>query len=161
MRASAGVVPVIVVSLLAVAACSDDEVVDPSQPIAQEVLDVSAGAAGGSCMLVEDDFPAEVEELPMIECEQSHTHEVYATVDYAESDVYPGLGELEAFAQTACLTEFDEFVGISAFDSSLSFSWLLPTLDGWNEEDDRAVLCVLQDADGTRLVGTMRQSKRT
>ncbi len=142
------------------AGCSDDEEADPTQPAAEKVLDVSVDATAGTCMQVDEEFPPEVEELPLIGCDQPHTHEIYATVENTEGDVYPGLNALEAFAQAECLTQFDTFVGISAFDSSLSFTWLVPTLDGWNDEDDREVLCVLQDADGAPLVGTMRGSRR-
>ena len=57
-----------------------------------------------------------------------------------------------------CLEAFEPFVGTSPFDSALSYSWLVPTLQSWNEEDDREVLCVLMNRDGTPLVGTMRDS---
>lgn len=155
--------PRILLALAAVvvAGCSDDEAADPTQPNAQEVLEVSVDAERGTCMQVDEEFPPEVEELPIIACDQPHTHEIYATVIGGEDgDVYPGLNGLETIAQTECLTAFDEFVGISAFDSTLSFSWLVPTLDGWNDESDREILCVLQDAQGAPLIGTMRDSKR-
>lgn len=146
---------------LVAAGCSDDDEVDPTQPAAQEVLEVSVDGAAGTCMQVDEAFPPEVEELPIIGCDQPHSHEIYATVIGGESgDVYPGLNGLETIAQTECLTAFDEFVGIRAFDSTLSFSWLVPTLDGWNDEDDREILCVLQDRGSAPLTGSMRDSKR-
>lgn len=162
MGARSHTVPVLVAAACAVlfGACSDDDEADPTKPDAQEVLDVSVDETSGTCMMVSDTFPPEVEELPVIDCAHPHSHEIYATVEYDEGDVYPGLSELETFAQTACLTEFDTFVGISAFDSTLSYSWLVPTLDGWNEEDDRDILCVLQDAEGAGLDRTMRDAKR-
>lgn len=143
------------------AGCSDDEEADPTEPAAQEVLEVTVDEQAGTCMQVDEKFPAEVEELPIIGCEQPHTHEIYATVLAGESgDVYPGFNELESVAQTECLSAFDEFVGISAFDSTLSFSWLVPTLDGWNDESDREILCVLQDRESAPLLGSMRDAKR-
>ena len=146
---------------LALAGCSDDDEVDPTEPAAQEVLEVSIDQQAGTCMQVDDELPAEVEELPVIGCDQPHTHEIYATViGGADGDVYPGLSALETTAQTECLTQFETFVGISAFDSTLSFTWLVPTLDGWNEQDDRELLCVLADAEGAPLTGTMRASER-
>lgn len=143
------------------AGCSDDDEADPTEPAAQEVLEVSVDADTGTCMQVDEEFPPEVEELPIIGCDQPHSHEIYATVVAGESgDVYPGLNGLESIAQTECLTAFDEFVGISAFDSTLAFSWLVPTLDGWNDESDREILCVLQDRESAPLIGSMRGSKR-
>jgi Septum formation len=141
--------------------CSDDEEADPTEPAAQEVLEVSVDGDAGTCMQVDEEFPAEVEELPIIGCEQSHSHEIYATVIAGEEgDVYPGLNGLESIAQTECLTAFEDFVGISAFDSTLAFSWLVPTLDGWNDEVDREILCVLQDRESNALTGSVRGSRR-
>ena len=102
----------------------------------------------------------EVEELPVVPCSRKHSHEIYATVAYAEKDVYPGVEEFEAFAEVECLKQFETFVGISAFDSTLSFSWLVPSLASWNDEEDRDVLCVLSDGDRAQLTGTMKNSKR-
>ncbi|MET0577193.1 MAG: hypothetical protein ABW122_00935, partial [Ilumatobacteraceae bacterium] len=102
--------------------------------------------------------PPEVEKLPVIACEESHTHEIYATVEYDEKSVYPGVEELGAFAEVACLEEFEPFVGTSPVDSTLSYSWLVPTLGSWNDEDDREVLCVLQNRDGAPLVGSVQSS---
>lgn len=149
------------VCCVATAGCSGDDEVDPTKPAPQEVLEVSVDAEQGTCMDVSEDFPPEVEELPIIGCEQPHTHEIYATVVAGESgDVYPGLTGLETIAQAECLTAFDEFVGISAFDSTLAFSWLVPTLDGWNDENDREILCVLTDTQNERTTGTARGAQR-
>jgi Septum formation len=151
---------VVLAALLAVAcSCSSDAKADPTKPANKAVLDVGSNAAG-TCLQVTDDLPAEVDKLPTIACDQPHTHEVYAVVPYTANDVFPGLAELESFSQKACLTAFDKFVGISVFDSSLSFSWLVPSLDGWNKNKDRDVLCVLQDAKSAQLTGSMRNSKR-
>lgn len=141
--------------------CSDDGDADPTKPAAEPVLEVSVDDDQGTCMLVTPTLPPQVDELPLIGCELEHTHEIYQTVVAAEpGEVYPGLAALESIAQTECLTEFDRFVGISAFDSTLTYTWLLPTLDGWNDEDDREILCVLQNKDGSALVGSMKQTKR-
>lgn len=125
----------------------------------QPVMEVGSGA-GPTCLLVEDDLAAEVEELPVVGCDVEHSHEIYSTVGYDAKDVYPGLDELTTFAEVECLRRFETFVGISAFDSSLSFSWMLPSLSSWNEENDRDVLCTLSDADGAPLRASMRGTQR-
>jgi hypothetical protein len=135
-------------------ACSDgDDTAD------RPVLDVEEQGPG-TCLDVSDDLPAEVTKLPVIDCARPHTHEIYAVVDYEKGDVFPGLDELETFAEQACIREFEPYVGTSAFDSSLSFSYLTPTLGSWNDQDDHAVLCALHDGQAAPLTGSMKGSGR-
>ena len=147
----------LVAVVLGVAGCSGDDDDDGSAVDDQAVLKVETETAAPVCMKVDDLLPAEVETLPIIDCALSHTHEIYSTIDYPD-DVFPGIDALDDFAEVKCLEAFEPFVGTSPFDSTLSYSWLVPMLQGWNDEDDREVLCVLMDRDGTPLVGTMRDS---
>ena len=126
-------------------ACSDDP--DPDGPQSKGVDDVGAG----QCLQVDETLDAEVSDLPVIDCTKPHTHEIFHTVEDDESDVYPGLSSLELFAQKECYSEFEGFVGISPFDSDLYITWIVPSLDGWNDEDDREVLCVLARRDDGQL----------
>lgn len=73
-------------------------------------------------------------------------------------DVYPGFEALEQFAQTECLGAFEPYVGVSAFDSALFYSWFVPTLDGWNDADDREIICVLGRHDAALMTGSMHES---
>lgn len=126
---------------------------DASKAKQEPVLDVGGT---GTCLKVDDKLGAEVTKLPVIACDQPHTHEIYAVVRYTEKDVYPGTTELETFAQRECLGAFEPYVGISAFDSSLFFTWMVPSLEGWNSKDDRDVLCVLGAQDGRQLAKSMK-----
>jgi hypothetical protein len=149
-------------AVVALAACGDDDSSDPNEPHDVPVLEIEASRRHPVCLLITEDLPDEVETLPVIDCTVPHTHEIYSTVVYTESDVYPGEEALSSFAQVECLSEFEKFVGISAFDSSLSYTWIVPSLDGWNNDDDRKVLCILTNRDpndGT-LDGSMRASNR-
>ena len=130
---------------------------DDTKAQSQGVLDVKPDEKP-VCMQVTEDLPPEVTKLPVIDCTQPHTHEIYATVVSTES-VYPGVDALGSFAQVKCLSAFQAFVGISAFDSQLSYTWLVPTLKSWNDHKDRSVLCVLARRDGAPLVGSMRGQK--
>jgi hypothetical protein len=138
----------------AATACSGGD--DTSE---RPVLDVGEQGAG-TCLDVRDDLPAEVTKLPVIDCARPHTDEIYAVVDYDRGDVFPGLEELGTFAEQVCVREFEPYVGTSAFDSSLSFTYLTPTLGSWNDQDDRAVLCVLRDGQAASLTGSMKGSGR-
>ena len=82
-----------------------------------------------------------------------HPRDLRHASSTTRQSVYPGVEELGSFAEVACLEQFEPFVGTSAFDSTLSYSWLVPTLGSWNDEDDREVLCVLSTRDGAPLVG--------
>ena len=143
----------VVAALAAVVGCSDDG--DGSGVDEQPVLEVETDTGEGVCMQVDDTLPAEVETLPVVPCEQQHSHEIYATIESPE-EVWPGVEELGEFAEVECLEVFEVYVGTSAFDSSLSYSWLVPSLESWNEEEDRNILCVLGNRDGSPLVGSMR-----
>jgi hypothetical protein len=129
----------------AIVGCSDDP--DPDRPTAESVLQVS----DRTCLLVEGPLDPEVSELPVIDCDRPHTHEIYDRVRDDEHDVYPGFAELEQFAQLACYSSFEDYVGVNPFDSALFVSWLVPTLDGWNDKNDREILCVAGRRDGGQL----------
>lgn len=115
--------------------------------------------ATGQCLLVDEALGAEVSKLPVVECTKPHSHEIFATVEDATSDVYPGLTALETFAERECYGDFEGFVGISPFDSSLFITWIVPSLDGWNVDDDRKVLCILGRQDGGQLESTAKDLK--
>lgn len=134
-------------------ACSDDP--EPGAPQGEPVLEVEAD----TCLLVEATLGSSVTELPVVPCEVSHTHEIFAKVADTVDDVYPGMSALVAFAEAECYTRFEDYVGISPFDSDLFVDWIVPSLDGWNDEDDREVLCVLGRRDGAPLTVPARDSK--
>ena len=136
-----------------VVGCRDDEGID-----GEPVLEV--GETGpGTCLDVPLDQGPTIDKLPVTDCGESHSHEIYA-VPLSEEDVYPGFEQLESFAQAACLRDFEDYVGISAFDSDLFYSWIVPTLTSWDREDDREIICVAGNGNGAPLVGTIRNSQR-
>ena len=142
-----------------VAGCSGD---DDSRP-ATDLGDDGAGV----CLDVTDDDGPEIVDLPIADCDTPHTHEIYAVVE-SSAETYPGFDALEDEAQVACLTAFEPYVDISPFDSTLFYSWMVPTLASWEDADlgdgdergDREIICVLGDRDGEALTGSMRGSGR-
>jgi Septum formation len=144
----------VALALVAVATgCHHDD--DPTQPSDQNVFRIDPTPENAVCMQVGEGLPPEVKELPIIDCAQPHSNEIYQTVDSPDS-VYPGVDALGSFARVKCLSAFEDFVGISAFDSVLTYSWLVPSLQSWNDKKDRTVLCVLARRDTQEMVGTMR-----
>lgn len=138
------------VVFVALAACSDDEG-SPAVDVGTEVV--------GTCLDFGDTIGEEITKLPEVPCEEPHSHEIYAVKQVA-NETYPGFEALEAEAQALCLGDFEEYVGISAFDSELFFSWLVPTLTSWDRENDREVICVVGEGNGARLVGSVRGINR-
>lgn len=146
----------LLLGVLALGACSGDEEDGEDGPTG--VLEVG-GEVVGACLEVGDDVGDEISELPIVECEHSHTHEIYAVVR-SEADVYPGFETLEAEARLACLEAFEPYVGSNPFDSELFYSWLVPTLTSWDRDDDREIICVAGNTNDAPLVGTIEDSQR-
>ena len=115
--------------------------------------------APGDCLspptkLPDPDKP-ELEKIEVLPCGQEHTHELFATVDFTDSDVYPGPTKLGGFADGACLDQFEPYVGVPYVDSSLRFSYLFPSLRSWNDGKDRTVLCLIVATD-KKLTASVR-----
>lgn len=126
----------------------------------QEIIDVGQ-AVVGSCLRFGDDVGETVSKLPVTACDEPHTHEVFAVVNSGE-DVYPGFDALEEVALVECLGAFEEYVGVNPFESSLFASWLVPSLDSWNDEDkkDRETICVVGSGDAEPLTDSVKDSGR-
>ena len=140
---------------LLLAACSSDG----KGATDKNVLDLSNKL--GTCLLVGNSIATEVSSLPTIDCEKEHTHEIYGEVQLTDKDfkVYPGTDALGAVAQRECTRQFEPYVGSGPRDTSLFYSWLLPTLGSWNDHNDRTILCVAGKFDNSKLVGTIKDSK--
>lgn len=143
----------VALGVVAVAGCRGDDG-DTATDLGQDGI--------GTCLNIADTVGAEIDSLPTVECTESHTHEIYAVLD-SEAETYPGFEALEAEAQVRCLEEFEPYVGISAFDSNLFYSWMVPTLASWEDTDigergDREILCVVGSKDGEPLNNTVRNS---
>lgn len=146
MRASIAVVAVLA------AGCSGDD--DTGSP----VLRVKETGVG-TCLDFPEDVGAEITELPVVPCEVPHSHEIFAVV-LTEGDVYPGFEALETKATAACLTEFEPYVEVNAFDSELFYSWMVPTLTSWDREKDREIICVVGNHNGAPLRGSVKGTRR-
>ena len=73
---------------------------------------------------------------------------------------YPGFDALEEYAQVQCLEKFETYGGISAFDSTLFYSWIVRSIGSWNSESKgRQVACVADTADGSNLIGAVENSR--
>ena len=109
-----------------------------------------------------DEVQAGLEEVDVVPCADPHTQEVFELVEVEtpeDDDDFPGDSELDAFAQAECLDPFTDYVGVDYIDSSLFITYLLPTVQSWNEEGDREVVCIAQTT-GEQLQGSVEGSQR-
>lgn len=116
----------------------------------------------GQCFLAPAEVEAQISDLERVDCRESHDHEAYAVVPYTAaggtepSDEYPGDEALTAFADGSCAQEFKGYVGVDYLDSSLFFTYLVPSARSWQEED-RSVVCLVTSA-GEQREGSAKDS---
>jgi hypothetical protein len=123
----------------------------------------------GECFVAPKNVKAELSNIDQVPCTQPHTQEAYALVTYQASgtgpsaapggDAYPGGDALDKFAKGACAQRFTAYVGVDYQDSSLFFTYLLPSARSWEQDDDRTVLCFVTTTGGT-LTTSVKGSRR-
>lgn len=103
-------------------------------------------------------------DLSSVACTVPHTQEAYATPSYqaprgGDDSIYPGDASLASFANGSCAQAFAGYVGLSYLDSSLFFTYLLPSARSWEQGKDRTVLCFVTTT-GKPLTTTVKGSKQ-
>lgn len=105
----------------------------------------------GDCL---GDVPLDqISSVTELSCDNPHIYEIYHAFDIS-GDVYPGDDEVVTEAQEVCLDKFEGFVGIDYTASELEISYLYPTSDSWTLGDDREVLCMVLNLDGSSRSGS-------
>ena len=119
-------------------------------------------------------LPEETEfyEVDPIDCAELHEVEVFSLLDlslvsteFSSVASYPGDDAVYEAAYDACWADFAGYVGFPYEDSVLWMDAFTPTLEGWNEVDDRIVNCVVFEvnADASEIVmssGSLRDAGR-
>jgi len=86
---------------------------------------------------------AEVFSVPVIDCSELHSSELYGTVEITAFDsAYPGEDALFDWVNARCEEQFSGYVGEPYEDSRYWIEVFFPTEDGW-EESDRKGLCTV------------------
>src|SRR3954453_20169056 len=121
-------------------------------------LDLQAG----QCIEPPSKPSPEVETVQVFPCTAPHTEELFAIVPYAKVDNstdYPGDKVLRDFANGACLERYEDYVGVPYTDSSLFYTFLLPSPRSWSDRDDRDVMCFVTTT-GEKLHESVKGSGR-
>lgn len=122
----------------------------------------------GQCFVTPKDVKAELSNLDQVPCTQAHTEEAYAMVAFrpaadsgpsASSGAYPGGDALDKFAKGACAQKFTNYVGVDYLQSSLFYTYLLPSARSWEQDSDRTILCFITTTGGT-LTTSVKGSKK-
>jgi len=153
-RAARSLVPLaLTAATLLLGACSGSD--DEGEGVS--VLDLEPGA----CVLAQAEVTTEVESLTTVPCDVAHQQEVYAKVPYTAPDGtvgdFPGDATLLTFADGACAEAFEGYVGVDYRDSTLYFTYLLPSARGWDQGPDRDVLCLITTT-GSTLTSSVKGS---
>jgi hypothetical protein len=151
----------LVATVLVVAACSGgdglkrgkDGRVTSSGDLS--VFDVQAG----DCVVPPTDVKAELEKVKVVPCKDPHTQEAFAVEKYDKGDAYPGDQALTAFADGVCLERYQGYVGVAYQDSSMFYTYLLPSARSWNEGKDRKIICLVTTT-GDQLTASVKDSKK-
>ena len=106
----------------------------------------------GDC-IVGDIGSGQVTEVTKVDCEVEHQFEVYREVLIDSSITTFDEGAISAYAEDVCRTSLEAYVPATD-PRGLSFKFLQPTEDSWNQADepDRVVTCLLFDDDAP-LIG--------
>lgn len=148
------------VGVLALFSCGDDR--QPSgrdsdgrvtRPEDVSVLELDVG----DCLTPPADVAAELEQVRVVPCADSHTQEVFALVTHPGEGAYPGTPALSAFADVSCLEHYQEYVGVAYQDSKFLYTYLLPSSRSWTDGNDRRIVCIVT-AKGEQLTGSVKGS---
>ncbi|HET9075891.1 MAG TPA: septum formation family protein [Acidimicrobiales bacterium] len=110
----------------------------------------------GDCVLTPTAVKAELSSLKVVSCREPHTEEVYALAQDKSGQTYPGTTALQKFADGACLQSFAGYVGDDYRDSSLFYTYLLPSVRSW-AAGDHTVDCVVTTT-GRSLTRSVKNS---
>jgi len=99
----------------------------------------------------------EIESVQGVPCDQPHQSEVYHSFAVPEGDgTFPGTEAMQDQADEGCLGAFQGFVGLDYDSSIYEISTITPTAESWAQLEDREVLCLIGQAEGTLTTGTAK-----
>ena len=116
--------------------------------------DIFSIAVGDCTNDPEDDDAEEVVSVEAVPCDGPHDNEAYHAEDLPDGE-FPGEEAVLEAAEEICLSQFEAFVGLPYEESRLSVFPYRPTQEGWEQAEDREVLCMVYDTAGEPLVGSV------
>ena len=132
----------------------------PIGAVAEGLRSVQAG----QCYVPPKNDPdAEDVAVWIVDCGVPHSHEIVDVVSYdgpvGKGGRYPGSGFIKDWADEACATRFETFVGTPWTRSDLELEMWWPSPDSWDRAD-RRVICAVFDPSGATTTATYRNTRR-
>lgn len=117
----------------------------------------------GQCFAPQAEVQRELSTLDAVPCDGPHRQEAYAIVQYVPPEgvtgnAFPGDATLKDYADAKCAESFQDYVGISYLDSTLFFTYLMPSARGWEQDADRSVVCFITTT-GAQLTASAKESR--
>jgi hypothetical protein len=119
----------------------------------------------GQCVVPPTAIKAEITSVQVVACSLPHTQEVFADVTYSaianatttSTDAFPGTAMLRTYADGACLQRFAGYVGVDYRDSTLFYTYMLPSARSWTSHD-RTIVCLITTT-GQKLTLSVKGSR--
>ena len=111
----------------------------------------------GQCVndpILAEDGQVEVGDMPVVDCADPHTGEVFYVEELPDGD-YPD--DASTLGETLCPENFDAYVGTPYLESVFFVTQLYPTSDTW-ANGDRQIVCLIVDENGEELTGSAKNS---
>lgn len=123
-------------------------------------------SGGASELVVGDCFDVpgantEVKDVQHHPCTEPHTGEVFHVFDHqsAAEAGYPSDPEWEQIIYPICDTAFKSYTGTDIeTQQELSYTFFVPTADGWQKQNDREVICFVVRIDEAPVSRSLRAS---
>lgn len=114
----------------------------------------------GDCVVqnLEELYGEELQNIELVPCSDEHRYEVYDSFDLPDGP-FPGQDEADEAAGLGCDERFEDYVGISVWDSQYEVLFFNPTRETWEQMDDREVLCLAHNF-GELIDGTLEGAER-
>lgn len=116
----------------------------------------------GDCLLSLSQYEGDLEKASAVPCSEPHIYEVTGAfnIPAGPEAPFPGESAMDSYA-FGCISEFERYVGVSMQNSNyVVASYLYPTVESWEQLDDREILCFSSNIYGTTTVGSIRNSRR-
>lgn len=139
-----------------VLATGDIEVTSTSASASpRDGVEVSAfDLEAGDCYS-ESSSDEELETVMVVDCNDPHVFETYHVLNHeaGAAGAYPGHDQIDEYAERACESEFEDFVGRDYRTSIWYINWVTPSADSW-AEGDREITCTLATEDYEQVTGS-------
>ncbi len=108
----------------------------------------------GDCL---DDPGGRVFRVTRHSCSGSHERQVFATFDdpASSSAPFPGTTPLRTLAEGECVSRFARIASSVPNRSALRVFFLVPIESSWKNDDNRRVVCMVGNRDGSLLTGSL------